>query len=374
MDHVERRFDLLPSEEVLWQGRPAADAGPDWAYRVVPLLLALLGSVAALFSAALAIEGLPGSPATLAFSIPFFAAAVAVYAAHSHLILPSQYLVTDRRVYWRRGRLLRSIDRRGITYARVRWHGRLPTVGHLELVRAVPFGPLARCQRLTLHHLEAPDEVLSIIRGEPVGPYHGDGSVSLALRLDPDERLEWGGGPEGSLLDFRNLVTAALGAAVLVVGVRYLAQAAGFLMTLDEAGMAAGSASWSLLCVAMAISATMVVFVGLGLVWYGLIRARSMGLDTEYMLTDRRLLIRRGFTELSLDRRRIVDVAESPSGRGLVHLYLILDAPEARALADSGAMGVLTPAREPVPPVLYELRDAASVRDRLLAGVSSAGV
>jgi hypothetical protein len=92
-----------------------------------------------------------------------------------------------------------------------------------------------------------------------------------------------------------------------------------------------------------------------------------MGRDTEYVLTNRRVLIRRGRTELSLDRKTIVDVAVVPVADGCRHLYLILDAPEARALSDSGAMMPLSPARDLVPPVLYELRDTEGVCELLLA-------
>jgi hypothetical protein len=92
-----------------------------------------------------------------------------------------------------------------------------------------------------------------------------------------------------------------------------------------------------------------------------------MGRDTEYVLTNRRVLIRRGRTELSLDRKTIVDVAVVPVADGCRHLFLILDAPEARALSDSGAMGPLSPARDLVPPVLYELRDTDGVCELLLS-------
>jgi hypothetical protein len=79
------------------------------------------------------------------------------------------------------------------------------------------------------------------------------------------------------------------------------------------------------------------------------------------------MLIRRGRTELSIDRRTIVDVAVVPVVDGCRHLYLILDAPEARALSDSGAMLPLPPARDLVPPVLYELRDTDDLCELLLA-------
>jgi hypothetical protein len=101
--------------------------------------------------------------------------------------------------------------------------------------------------------------------------------------------------------------------------------------------------------------------------WHGIWGARSDGSKTEYLLTNERLIIRRGLTELSLDRKRIVDVAELPSGRsGLHNVHLILDAPGARALEDSGALRILSPARATVPPVLYEIQDAELLRAMLL--------
>jgi hypothetical protein len=106
---------------------------------------------------------------------------------------------------------------------------------------------------------------------------------------------------------------------------------------------------------------------GAALVWAGLWGARDGGVQTEYLLTDSRLLIRRGLIELSVDRRRIVDVAELPSTAGSSNLHLILDAPDARALADNGALGMLSPPRATVPPVLYEVTDLEVLRDLLSA-------
>ena len=55
--------------------------------------------------------------------------------------------------------------------------------------------------------------------------------------------------------------------------------------------------------------------MGAWLIWRGFIFARTMSRETEYLLTSRRVLIRRGRTELSLDRQAIVDVAVVPVGR-----------------------------------------------------------
>ena len=99
------------------------------------------------------------------------------------------------------------------------------------------------------------------------------------------------------------------------------------------------------------------------------IGARELGSHTESILTASRVLIRRGRTELSIDRKRIVDVAEQPSYGDLRDLYLILDGPRARALNDSGALaalGWLRPPRSFVAPVLYEVRDRERFRQLLL--------
>ena len=148
---------------------------------------------------------------------------------------------------------------------------------------------------------------------------------------------------------------------------RYGGQAWGVLVDLERLGLQVRSWTWLLLFLATALSWSAIASVGAWLLWHGLIRARAMGRDTEYVLTNRRVLIRRGRTELSLDRKGIVDVAVVEVADGCRHLFLILDDPEGRALSDSGAMMPLTPARDVVPPVLYELRDTEHVCELLLA-------
>ena len=112
----------------------------------------------------------------------------------------------------------------------------------------------------------------------------------------------------------------------------------------------------------------MILTIGVVLLWKGLWGARADGSNTEYILTDSRLLIRRDRTELSIDRRHIVDVAEVPSTAGSRNLYLILDGPHGKALDDNGALSMFgAPPRGTVPPVLYEVQDSELVR-RLLLG------
>jgi hypothetical protein len=366
MEPVERAFRLLPSERLLWEGRPHRGAPRDRAWRLVPALLWTISAITASFSALLMLVELPGSTQVAFFALYLALFGLAVWLAPSFLLDPCRFAITDRRVIWMRGRLRRSIDRHAITYARIRWHKHVPTVGHLELVRAVPFGPLARKQRIVLHDLRAPDIVLAMVRGEEPSANAGDASTPLTDRLDPGEEVVWGGGPEGLLVDWRDVVTTLGGVAVLVIGLPTGMRTASILATLEEHGLPITSWTWLLLFIAMALTAGVILSVGLGLAWHGILRARAMGHDTEYVLTDKRLLIRRGHTELSLDRSRIVDVAETTGFRGVTNLYLVLDGPEARALADSGALKKIAPSRDSVPPVLYELRDPTGVCSLLL--------
>lgn len=370
MESVERAFRLLPSERVLWEGGPERGAPRDRKWQLVPALLGTMALIAALFVGLITLAELPGA-SQMGFLAAYFAlSAVAVWIAPSFLLDPCRFVVTDRRVIWKRGRLRRSIDRHAITYARIAWNRRVPTLGHLELVRAVPFGPLARKQRLVFHDLRAPDEVLAIVRGVEPSPNGGDATTPLTDRLDPGEEVLWGGGPEGISIDWRHVATTLLGLAVLFVGLPVGMRSAGVLAELEQDGLPTGSWIWIFLFASIALTATLLLAIGLGLAWHGILRARAMGHDTEYVLTDRRILIRRGRTELSLDRARIVDVAETRGWRGLTNLHLVLDGPDARALADSGALRIIAPSRDSVPPVLYDLRDPSGLL-ALLTGRSS---
>lgn len=364
---LERSWRLLPSERVLWHGRPARGVARDPHWLLGAVLLFAFSLVAALFSALLYVAELEGVRQTGAMALYLFVLGSAVLIAPSLLHDSCEYLVTEHRVLWRRGRVQRWIDRKGISYARIVWNATSQGIGHLELVRATPFGPLSRRQRLVLHNVVAPDRLYACIRGVTPVDQLGDPELPVTDRLDDGERLLWGGGPQGFLLGWRDIATALLGAFVLWLAMRYGGQASGVLVDLERLGLQVRSWTWLLLFLATALSWSVIASVGAWLLWHGLIRARAMGRDTEYLVTNRRVLIRRGRTELSLDRKGIVDVAVVEVGSGCRHVFLILDAPEARALSDSGAMMPIMPARDIVPPVLYELRDTEGVCELLLS-------
>ena len=352
------RFRLLPSERVLWHGTPTAGVPRDQIYRLGPALLGTLAAVFMLFAGLFAVADLPGAQQSALGACYLAVMAAALHLSPLFLRDSCEYVVTDRRILWARGKLRRSIDRDAVTFARIRWHRSEPRVGHLELVRAVPFGPLARRQRLVLHDLAAPDTLLALIRGADPAEHGGASDVPLIDRLDPDEVVLWGGHPEGWLVGVREVATALLGLGVVAAALRYGVVVLAVLLGLEDVGFSVRSWAWMLLFFATGITWSMMISIGIGLVWHGFGRARAMGHATEYLLTNRRILIRRGGVELSVDRHRIVDVAETSAGGGLRNLFLVLDAPESRALADSGALSTWMPPRDAVAPILYELRDA----------------
>ena len=363
----DRRWRLLPSEHVLWQGRPRAGVPRDPVWAIATGLTLTLAVVSALFAGLLVDAQLPGGR-TLAFVAAYLCLmALGIHSMPRQLRDPCEFMITDRQVIWRRGLLRRTLERSAITYARIHWHRSVPGVGHLELVRAVPFGPLSRRQRILFHDVQAPDRLLSIIRGVPSGEHAGYSDVRLTDRLDPEERVVWGDGPAGLRLGYAEMVTAVLGALTIVAGVVYAYRTGLVLVTLEQLGLSVHTMKWLLLFLVILVSATVMLGTGGWLVWKGMWGARQQGSHTEYVLTNSRLLIRRGLTELSIDRRRIVDVADVPTHSGCHNLVLILDGPNGRALDDSGAMMSFSgPPRAAVPPVLYEISEPDRVRDLLL--------
>lgn len=356
-EHLHRSFRLLPSEQLLWHGKPQPHVPRTLAWVAAPALFFAFAAVAALFAGLLSMVGIAAvrSTAFLAFYLFMTGASLVVMP---HVLLDGcRYAVTDRHVIWMRGQMRRVIERRAITYGRIRWHRSVPGVGTLELVRAAPFGPFARQQRVVLHDIEAPDRLYAMIRGESPSEFAGYCDVPLTDRLDEGEHVLWGAAPLGLRLGRAELVTAALGAVVFAVGLLYCQRTSSLVMSFERSGLPVRSAIWVSLFFVIVITASVLFTVGAVLLWKGLWGARALGSSTEYILTDSRVLIRRGRTELSIDRRRIVDVAEQPSYGDLRDLYLILDGPRATALNDSGALGWLRPPRSSVAPVLYEVRD-----------------
>lgn len=362
----DRAWRLLPSERVLWQGAPRRGVPRELRFTIAWLLILALAVISALFAGLLHASGLPGVHSMAGTAVCLLLTALGVALVPGLQANTTRYMLTDRHVIWRRGAQRRLIERRAITYARIHWHRSTPGIGHLELVRAVPFGPLARKQRVVLHDIEAPDVLFALIRGAEASEFAGYADVTLTDRLDRGERVLWGAAPAGWRMGKADACTALLGICVLAGGLVYALRMGAILLGLEHAGLPVISATWVFFFAIMSISASVIVAVGAALLWHGSWGARAAGSRTEYVLTQSRLLIRRCRTELSVDRRRIVDVAELPSSAGSANLHLILDAPDARALEASGALGMLPMPRSVVPPILYEISERELLRAVLL--------
>jgi hypothetical protein len=216
---VKMARDSLFGEQIIWSGKPKELR--------VPLMYKLAAVVAAVVSAS-----------TLCFAVVLgtslhvnvggmvlfagWCATLALGAWRLPLVWRAgvEYLVTDKHVIWRRGRIRRMIDRDAVSYALIRWNAKDPTCGDLVLIRAVPTGALRRTLSLTLADVEAPDRVWSIVRGVAPGRSLGEGSRPLAQRLDDEERVLWTAVPVASPWTVRRVVTMAIAAVLALAAIR----------------------------------------------------------------------------------------------------------------------------------------------------------
>jgi hypothetical protein len=122
----------------------------------------------------------------------------------------------------------------------------------------------------------------------------------------------------------------------------------------------------ALLVAGVALGAALLLAVALYVGYSAWVRPVRLTRATRYLVTDRRVLIRRGDEELHLDRARIAYVIDAPSppsapsnGAALHDVFLVLDGPQARALATSGAFARF--ADDALAPVLGAIDDAETV-------------
>jgi len=327
--------DSIFGERIVWQGRCRATSVP-FAQKATALIATVISLVTLCYAVvAQSLEVPVGG--MVAFSAWCATLALGAWRVPLWWRSEVEYVVTDRHVIWRRGRIRRSIEIGQISYALVRWSHRDPLAGDLVLVRAVPTGALWRTLSLTLHEVEAPDRLWALVRGiEPSAPL-GSAERPLAQRLDPGERVLWSGAPRASPWTARRVATAAAGALLAVVFVvSFLRQVHRLgrvlrlhALTPTSAVCFVGGASLGLL---------LLLAVACLVAYAAFLRPLRLARQTRYFVTDQRVLIRRGDEELSLDRSRIVYVIDAPSKR-LHDVFLVLDGPQARALAPSGAFG-----------------------------------
>ncbi len=349
--------DSLFGETILWTGRP----------KVVPLsrsakLAALSCAAASLMSvgfavvSALALHGAYAS--LLGFAAWCATAALGFWYGPQVFRRGLEYQITDGHVIVRRGRLRRTIDRFAISYAIIRWNRDAPGVGDLVLVRAVPTGALRRTLTLDLVDLESPDRVWAFVRGVAAGATLGDGARPLAQRLEEGERVLWSGTPRASRWTTRRGLTAAL-AAVLALGVaRGVYHSVPALLRVLRLH-ALPTATFGVLVGSVALGTALALGAALWVAYGAWIKPLRLAKKTRYFVTNRRVLIRRGHEELSLDRRCIAYVITAPAALATSHddLFLVLDGPRARALAASGAFGE-GQGTEDLVPMFSQIEDA----------------
>jgi hypothetical protein len=328
--------DSLFGEPIIWQGRCRAASVP-FAQKVLSAVASVVSAVTLCYAVVLAKSvAIPVGGMVL---LSAWCATIALGAWRIPIWWRSQieYVVTERHVIWRRGRIRRSIEINQISYALVRWSAHEPSTGDLVLVRAVPTGALRRTLSLTMHDVETPDRLWSIIRGMEPGAPLGSGERSLGQRLDVGERVLWTAAPCASQWTTRRLATAAAGAVLAFTFVRSLWRSVPTLERL--VGMHALAPALALLLVgAVALGMMLLLAAAVGVGYAALVRPSRLVRATRYFVTNARVLIRRGNEELALDRSRIAYVIDAPS-RHLHDVFLVLDGPQARAFAPSGAFG-----------------------------------
>jgi hypothetical protein len=359
--------DSLFGEAILWAGKPARLRVP--ALLRVAAVAAAVVSASTLALAVVAARSL-GAHVQGMLGLSAWCATLALAAWRLPLWWQAgvEYLITERHVIWRRGRLRRTIDRSTISFARIVW--RDGGVGDLVLVRAVPTGALRRTLSLTLGAVKEPDRVWALVRGVEPGGSFGDGTTPLAQRLDPGERVLWSGHPVSAAWTVRRVVGALAGAVLLAAFVHGVARAAtpvARVLGLHTLGPAMGG----LFVGGVALAMLLLLFVAATLFDWAVLRPGRLVRRTRYFVTDRRVLIQRGHEELHLDRSRIAYVIAAPTAsRSLLRdVFLVLDGPQARALAASGAFGERS--RDTLEPVLFSIADADTVEPILRAYIHS---
>ena len=350
--------DSLFSERIVWQGRCRAVSVP-FAQKTVAGVASVVCAVTLCYAVVIA----------KALDVPVggmvlfagWCATIALGAWRLPLWWRSQleYIVTDRHVIWRRGRIRRSIEISQISYALVRWSTHDASTGDLVLIRAVPTGALRRTLSLTLHDVETPDRLWAIIRGvEPSAPL-GSGDRPLAQRLDVGERVLWSASPLAATWTTKRVVTAASGAVLALMFERSLTSSVPSIARLLR--MHALSPGLAVLLVgAVALGMLLLLAISAGAGYHSLVRPVRLNRRTRYFVTNARVLIRRGNEELALDRSRIAYVIDAPS-RQLHDVFLVLDGPQARALAPSGAFGGDRATDDVLRPVFAAIDDADTV-------------
>jgi len=363
------RHDSLFGEPIIWSGRPKEISTPSM-YRIAALVCGITSAIATASAIVVAtvLGTRPGALLLLAAWMSTLALALAYGPRWWRSEL--QFVLTEHHIVLSRGRFRRSIERRQISFARIHWHPKLPGIGDLELVRAVPTGALRRRLSIVLHGLVAPDRVWAIIRGVTPPAPAGVGQRLLAQRLDEGERVLWSAHPAPGWrvwlpADTRSIGTVAIALVLGTAAVVTSSHAVHSLRMVISAGLDPESTSFVALVASLSLTIVLLASATVGLLYAAIVRPARLSTRTRYWITNRRVLIQRGDEELHLDRSRIVDVIDTPTEGGLHDVFLVLDGPRARALAASGAFGEAH--GQGLQPVLFRITDADAVQAILKA-------
>ena len=339
--------ESLYGETILWSGRCGSGGAVTVPvlYKVTAVVTAIVSFVTLCYAVVFALALRVPVGGMLAFAAWLAILAVGAWRVPLWWRAQVEYIVTDKHVIWRRGRLRRSIEISAISYALIRWSARDPSVGDLVLIRAVPTGALRRTLSLTLADVLAPDRLWAIVRGVTPSAPLGDGERPLSQRLDEGERVLWSAIPLASPWTPRRAATAAIGALVTGAFVQALAKSIPNLAKILRLH-ALPASTFGVLVAGAALGLLLLLAVAIAVGYAALIRPMRIARATRYFVTNARVLIRRGNEELHLDRSRIAYVIDAPLGGatphdpgGLHDVFLVLDGPQARAMATSGAFG-----------------------------------
>jgi membrane protein implicated in regulation of membrane protease activity len=361
----------MSDEKVIWRNRPA-EISLTPTQRAV--FWSLLVVASASFSAAIAVATTLHTAVGGMILVAGWTAAVALVfrAVIQWWHEGAEYLVTESRVLWQRGRFARSIQRNGISFARITWLDPERGVGDLELVRDVAEGVFRRKLTIELRGVHRPDVLWDIIRAgddrkhDPHPSWHAN---PLGQRLRNGERVEWSERPAFTLR--RLIPTSSRGVTGVVFGVLIVAALVRTIFAaytggqhVLAAGVPAASVGFVALMLSTSLTAMLMFALGGAVVWTAVLRPIFKLRDTRYLITSTRVLISQGDEELHLDRAKIVDVIDNVTPDGTHDLFLVVGgSPRARSVGMSGAFDENAP--RSLVPVFRLVVDAESAEKLL---------
>jgi len=328
----------------MWTGAPK-EVAPSTLHRAMTWLLGTISVISTLLAIAASQAGHVATG-----KLVLFAAWTATFALLIRMVpvlwaQAARFMVTDRHVIWTCGRLKRTIQRDGISFARITWNRTNPRIGDMDLVRAVPTGALNRRLTLNFKGVTAPHRVWTIVRGaQSVAGSVGGGDVPLEARLDQGEVARWSARPVRSWrawlpMSTRRSLTAALGGLCWMAAVRTILMGIPLTGRLVAGGISPTSLAFVSLVGAVALTVVLLAVIGVWFLHFGLSRKPWLDRTTRYLVTNHRIILQRGRQELHVVRGAVVDLAVRDGLYGGRDVYLVVDGPQSRALSAQGAFG-----------------------------------